>query len=307
MRADLRAERGHGARLAALPVPEPAGSRPLKPSNRGDFLDVFLLVSTGANARHFSRLKPMLFVTIDPRDGGAGVSGGSSCAKCCCEPIGIRPGECNLMTLNYAPWSVPFGGRGLVPTTQISIDINRENCSSQTIDGFGPPAYTAIDITTPVNTPVVGDIEAQMLPAGNSFTYKWLSVYGPEHGALTAFNEATGAWTYTPDNGYTGYDVFWFKATDAQGRTVIRRVVIAVGAVSGANPSSQGYGLNIDRSKVAINNRMHQVSFVMCLSPAAEGSVDECARYRVTIRQPANDCDRTFYHLTCFDVYPVKC
>lgn len=50
---------------------------------------------------------------------------------------------------------------------------------------------------------------------GDSVTFSILGY--PAHGTLDKFDSKKGTATYTPDNGYTGEDVFTFKATDSTG------------------------------------------------------------------------------------------
>jgi Ca2+-binding RTX toxin-like protein len=67
---------------------------------------------------------------------------------------------------------------------------------------------------------------------GPSITFS--VVTPPVHGTLTAFNPATGAFTYTPDENFFGPDSFTFQATDGTNVSNTATVVINVTAVNDA-------------------------------------------------------------------------
>lgn len=254
----------------------------------------------------------MHYVTIDPRDGGAGVSGGSSCSKCCCEPIGLRPGEISQLVLNYAPWSVPIGGRGLVSPVDLSILPNLEACNAQTIDGFGDPNLILAEGATTINIAfALPDMAAAVTPAGNTQTFALAPVSGPYRGTLTAAPSTGVGWIYTPNSMFAGWDSFWIRVTDAQGRSILREQVIRVGTATEAGPKPYimgKTGLVIDRTKIKVDSRMHRITVPLSLALNAScDTIEGCARYRATLKVQANDCDDLFSHITCFDVYCVKC
>ena len=244
-----------------------------------------------------------MHVVID----GHATMANASCVKCCCAPVPMQPGEVQLMTLSYVQWTLPLGGRGLIPTTQILIEPNDAACNHGSIDGWGPPFIVQQSAATPVDTPKSGNLATAMQPSGNQFVYSSMPLYGPQHGSVVI--GGNGVWTYTPQNSFVGYDYIWYKVEDVQGRTIVRYIDVTVGnpAAIGIPHKAPVYGLSIDRSAIVINNAYHMVTFPMEMSPSALGSVDECIRYRVTVRQPASDCNYTFYNVSCFDVYAVKC
>lgn len=246
----------------------------------------------------------MLHVTMDARDG----FNGASCTKCCCEAVQMRPGETNLIVLNYAPWSVPFGGRGIVPTPELTITPDNSSCSSAPIDTFAPPSAQFTQATTPVNTAVNIDLTTNVAPIGNTFEYRLLPVSGPTRGTLTTPINGT-PWIYTPAPGFEGYDHFWVEVKDAQGRRVVREQIIKVGAALLSMPFDFGKtGLVIDRSKIMIDQRMQTLEIPLYLAPNADcGSVDGCISYQVMVKQPADDCCRIFHHISCFDVRCKSC
>ena len=57
-------------------------------------------------------------------------------------------------------------------------------------------------------------------------------IAGPTHGALSAFNTATGAFTYIPTANYNGTDTFTYRVTDANGDTKDATVTITVNPVN---------------------------------------------------------------------------
>lgn len=244
----------------------------------------------------------MLYATVDPRMNTAASRG---CGTCCCEPINMRPGEANLMTINYAPWSVPLmanGGPGLVGVPEVSIVKNSEACSSSVIDTFGPPDVPNLDLLTPLNTPV--DVTFVPAPAGNTFVTEAMELFGPSHGQLSPQAPAVnGGFIYTPMTGYQGWDSFFVQTTDAQGRKVVSFVNIKVGAPTGFNDDPAFSGLRIQRSQAQMDANTQTVSFVMELSPDAR----ECEFFTINIKQQARDCDRLFTHLTCIEVRVGKC
>lgn len=215
----------------------------------------------------------------------------------------MRPGETNLMTINYATWSVPIGSPGLVNGFDYTIEADASACSTAPVDGFVPPSNVPLSLTTPVGTDVEIDLTDGASPAGNTFTFAPIPMNGPEHGSIV--RTAEGIYDYTPATGYVGWDHVWFVTTDAQGRSVVSSVVIKVGDALGAAPA-QWTALKpyIDRSRVMINAPMHTVSFPIFMTPACRA----CDSYRLTIRQPAQDCDRnTYVHLSCFEIRCKDC
>lgn len=245
----------------------------------------------------------MLNVIIDDRNGMLAGSSGI-CAVCCCPPIFMRPGETNLMVLSYAPWSVPLGGLGIVPTTEISIERDSSLCSVAVIDTFGPPANTSYNLPVVADTATPIDLTTNEDPAGNTFEYHVVPLFGPQHGLLTAMPLNGVAWEYTPNNGFVGWDYFYYTMTDAQGRFATYAVKLAIGAPTTVQPVGNGrLGLYIDPTRIRIDQRMQQIAFAMYLAPDAR----QCDVFKVNIKQPAQSCDDTFYNLSCFEVHVGKC
>ncbi len=218
--------------------------------------------------------------------------------------MNLRPGEIDKVIINYAPWSVPLGGLGIV-TGGTSIDIVKDtaSCASNVQDGFAPPTAPALSLTTPLNTAVAANVTAGVTPAGNTFSFAIVPLSGPFHGGVVDTSPVgDGNFQYTPNPGFIGYDEFWVQTIDAQGRKVASAVVVAIGAPTSPAPPAFS-GLYIDRTKIQVDTRFQTVTFPVALFPDAR----ECERFRINIRQNARDCDNTYSHLMCIDVYVGKC
>ncbi|GAB0056474.1 hypothetical protein SIID45300_00782 [Candidatus Magnetaquicoccaceae bacterium FCR-1] len=85
-------------------------------------------------------------------------------------------------------------------------------------------------LTTVINTGV-SDTLSGTDTEGSALTFTIVDT--PDHGTLTAFNPATGAYTYTPNSGYTGSDSFTFTTSDgALNSPVVGTISITVNAVN---------------------------------------------------------------------------
>lgn len=239
--------------------------------------------------------------TVDPRDGGLGLL---TCNTCCCTPLGMRPGETDKMVINYAPWSVPIGGIGLITgSTEIDISVDSAACSVATINGFAPPSLGVTTFETALNTTLVFDVtEFGAFPVGNTFTFSKVPFSGPSYGSLVADEDLDGNFTYVPQRGFVGYDQFYVDMKDAQGRNYIQKVVIAVGAPV-APYNDAGKGLIVDRTKIVVNPRMHTIEFPISLLPDARA----CETYTMNIKQSARDCSDLYSHLSCYTINVGKC
>jgi gliding motility-associated-like protein len=119
-------------------------------------------------------------------------------------------------------------------------------------DGHGGPATATVNITvTPVNdlpvgtgdtrstnedTPVSGAVTGTDVD-GDVLTYSITT--NPTHGTVTAFDAATGAYTYTPDLNYNGTDNFIVTIDDGHGGSTTAAVNITINAVNDA-PTGTG-------------------------------------------------------------------
>lgn len=253
----------------------------------------------------------MLSFNADPRDGA---SVGGSCGTCCCDSINMRPGETNLVTINYAPWSLPLTPPGIIPGGLAwDFEVDTSGCSTAAVDGFAPPSNTNYEATVDLgsDTDVTIDLTANMLPAGNTFVYSLVPLSGPVFGTVAV--SAAGSAVYTPNSGYTGYDYFSYKVTDGQGRTVIRHVQVITFPDGGSadDPSLSGkldgrmsLVPRIGPTTVAVDQRLQLVQFALTMPL----NVQPCERHRLTLRQTAQNCAGTlFNHVKCFDLRAKDC
>ena len=88
-----------------------------------------------------------------------------------------------------------------------------------------PPAANDESLTAEEDTPLPITVTATD-PDGDTLTYSILS--GPSNGAITGFDPATGALTYTPDANYNGPDSFTFEACDPSGACDTGAVTLTV-------------------------------------------------------------------------------
>ena len=112
----------------------------------------------------------------------------------------------------YTPASNYFGadsftfvvsdGRGGTDTGTISITVNPLNDN---------PVALAQSLMVDQNTVLTGTLTATDVD-GDTLSFGF--VFPPTHGEITAFNAATGAFSYTPTTGYLGPDSFSFYVSD---------------------------------------------------------------------------------------------
>lgn len=242
-----------------------------------------------------------LHFTVNPRDGGVSAE---ACNTCCCSFLSLMPGETNKVTISYAPWSVPIGGRGLLCAPDIEVEVNAAGCPAQTVTAGSPPGNTNYFYQTPLNTALAtGNLASNATPIAGIFTYAKVGLSGPTNGVLD-LNSATGAFTYTPNSGFIGRDRFYYKMTDNVGRSTVHEIVIEVSQTIGNVFGTFRDMVLIDRTKVTVDNRYHTISFPITLSPAARS----CEVYRVNIKQQAMDCDGVCYaHISCYDINAGRC
>ena len=96
-----------------------------------------------------------------------------------------------------------------------------------------PIAKDDLRYSTPVDTALVVSggnhplLENDWDPEGSSLTAS--IVANPSHGTLSGLNSSTGAFTYTPDTSYEGFDSFTYKVNDGTSDSDVVSVAIAVG------------------------------------------------------------------------------
>lgn len=231
---------------------------------------------------------------------------GSSCHSCCCDTIKLRAGEINSMMINYAPWSLPIGGAGIVPTFDFSITENTSTCPTGEIDGFAPPENTNYTLDLTASSSLLIDLSTNEGPAGNDFNYQIVPLSGPSHGSIDQIAPVGGPeFSYTPTSGFTGYDYFSYEMTDAQGRSIIRNVRLSVGVHAQLHEAGRMSLLPfIDQSAVNTDSRNQTVQFPIRMPISAR----PCDTFRLTIKQPAKDCAGNVYdHISCYDISAADC
>jgi VCBS repeat-containing protein len=100
-----------------------------------------------------------------------------------------------------------------------------------------PPVASSGALTTAEDTAATGTLSATDI---DSPTLTFSIVAGPSHGTLTAFDPATGAFTYTPSANYNGSDSFTFKANDGQADSNVATVSITVTPVNDPPVAANG-------------------------------------------------------------------
>ncbi|MHB8404597.1 MAG: Ig-like domain-containing protein [Gammaproteobacteria bacterium] len=100
------------------------------------------------------------------------------------------------------------------------------------------PTVTSGNITTTAGTAVSGMLQATPGFSGQLLTFA--IVTQPSHGTVTLTNANTGAFTYTPDSGYTGNDTLIFTAGDGTVTSAPGSETIAVGTSGSGGSSSSG-------------------------------------------------------------------
>ncbi len=86
------------------------------------------------------------------------------------------------------------------------------------------PTLSALQVTTPANSPVSGTLVGQDAE-GSAVTYAVTTQ--PSHGAVE-LTAGTGAFTYTPGTNYTGSDTFQVQASDGAATSVPVMVTVTV-------------------------------------------------------------------------------
>lgn len=242
----------------------------------------------------------MYFFTADPRDGYSGNNG--ACNSCCCEVIRMKPGETNLLKINYAMWTMPIGGYGLTTNTWFTTELITDFAPADTGNGaplFGALLYNSVG----VQDPIVGNLNTYVIdPEADPMTFDLLPLYGLLTGTVN-LNRVTGDFTYTPNPGAnSGTDYFYFKVTDSAGNTRIGRANLGKGIA--LNDIVVLDPVTIARGKKKIDTDMQTMSVPITL----DATVPPGAIYRITVRQEAIDCDgNKYYHISCYDILATKC
>ena len=221
---------------------------------------------------------------------------------CCCATGGVIPGETNVVMINYLPWVAPIGGYGLVRGTETTINmltpatmVPLPNPANQL------PRNTDYTFHTSANTTLTASVATNAVdPEAAPMTYTVDMLNAPLNGTVT-LNPTTGSFTYIPALNFVGADAFNLLTSDGYNTPVITRVLLLVdGATATIAP--------LPEPMLAISNG------ILILNPATKFSL-RCSQkatigdiYRMSIRQPALDCDgRILWNIFCIDWSVLKC
>lgn len=236
----------------------------------------------------------MMMFEANPRDGATAFSG--ACGTCCCAPAVARPGEVNPWIIDYAPWSVPIGGRGLSADTKAFIE------TILVPEVIGLPVATFLARAIVAGNSLVNEQLTATDPEGDALTFALVPWAGPQHGEATL--SPTGVLNYTPAPGFYGVDRFFFTVSDGKNvatQEIAIRVNAAAPAVQFPPPEPTPM---LEARDFSLDGPNHLVRFRVAASPAARvGSI-----YRMTVKQTALDCDcNPYVHIGCYDVQIMKC
>lgn len=235
----------------------------------------------------------MLYYDADPRDGGAV---GSICNACCCQPLALKPGETNKVLINYAAWSLPVGW--VVPTPEFAIEVDDSTCTTPVIDNSN---YSH---DMPINSTLLINLDEHASPVGGVYDYTApLPLSGPRNGTLNKM-EGKGAYSYSPRNGFQGYDYFDYLMEDDSGHQVQYTVQIHVGQGGKRDFKRMSAVPYVDPASVVVDSQNQMLSFAIYMPTSCR----PCLRYRLNVLQPATDCSGYRYdHLSCFDIRCKDC
>lgn len=221
-----------------------------------------------------------------------------NCVKCCCKSMSLKPGTSEKVEVDYASWSLWIGRLHCEPQFQLE---QMETCPASAGANLPPRPAAKVAFDSPTGDQIQGDLKTQVTdPEGDPLTFKWVFMYGPNHGKLKLFEN--GTFEYTPDQGYTGSDRFYASVSDGVNSPVIFEVIIGV-KIPSADIAGTPHVM-VDRGGIQINHSLHKVYFPIRVSPAAQ----LCETWRLTVLQKAQDCECICYdHSDCFDIRIVKC
>ena len=214
----------------------------------------------------------------------------SSCAKCCCDKLTLKPGTTTKVSVGYAPWAVPIGQLHCAPQFQIDA---LPTCPVPVGSNMPPHATAEVKFSTDVDALLDNDLTTMISdPETLPLTFKLLTLYGPKHGKLNL--QENGAFSYMPKPLFKGEERFYISASDGPNSTIFE-VMIAVGIDAASMIATP----HISIGPAVVDSRYYNVSFPVTLSPAAQ----ECEMWRLTVLQTAIDCDCVCYTRTdCFDI-----
>lgn len=219
-----------------------------------------------------------------------------ACNSCCCQSVSGQPGEIDRWTLDLANWAVPIGGKGI---SEIVANVELLHSPTPT----GPQASNG-SATTPFNTIASIDLKQFVDDAGDEPKFRIIPFYGPKHGKI-GLDPATGIVLYTPTNGWTGYDKFYFEVSSGNKKSVAQ-IIIGTQPQTGALPAQPPFTPHVEvpDDRIDLNRQAFVANVAVIISPAAViGEI-----YRITVKVTTLDCDcNPFINLSCYDLTIGKC
>lgn len=151
----------------------------------------------------------------------------------------------NATGVSYNPQSVAEGS--VVTVTMLTEDQgstgsgnNQTDTDTSTITIYTPVAPVANNGTLTTDEDVAGTGTLSATDGNTTDVLTYSIVTQPTNGTITAFNTATGAYTYLPNANYNGTDSFTFKANDGGLDSNTATVNITVNAIDDAPTATDG-------------------------------------------------------------------
>lgn len=163
---------------------------------------------------------------------------------------------CTLTSLapgnnNQNPWApsitvkTPATASKLTNSVSVSANeplIGSSSVNTQVINDVTPVAIAGGVATTP-GTAVSGTLTATPGFSGQSLTFAMVTA--PGNGTLKLTNASTGAFTYTPNTGFTGTDVFIFNVGDGVVTSNFAAEIVTVSATGITPPVANNQTLSV--------------------------------------------------------------
>jgi gliding motility-associated-like protein len=187
-------------------------------------------------------------------------------------------------------------------------------CSTATVSVLVLPPPVAVNdtATTPINTPVNGNASTNdNLPSGGTYTYTVTTP--PANGSVTM--NPDGTYTYTPNTGFTGTDVFTYQVCNQVGQCSSATVTVNVVPAPVANNDTYTMPQNGSLSNTVATNDVlpasgnpHTFSLVSGGSAAANGTLTFNADGTFTyVPNTGFSGTVSFTYQVCNSLTPVQC
>ncbi|MGH8427479.1 MAG: Ig-like domain-containing protein [Gammaproteobacteria bacterium] len=138
--------------------------------------------------------------------------------------FGAISGDGGSAAANVTLKAIDTAGEMIVNTARVAKATPALTASTLTVVNTPPIAQNG-NLTTAENMAANGTLQASDAD-GDPLTYS--IVDQPGHGSVTITNASTGAYTYTPNSGYSGSDSFTFKANDGYADSNIATISVTV-------------------------------------------------------------------------------